>query len=124
MSRDVWCRHYRAISYKTCHAGVVYDELAISAKLPCWGDADRTPCAKFASWTEAENAERAARLAERLERMCKAMVAIDEEHKRSKTWGGRIKCPNCDGTLAWSKARSNGHVHARCSTPDCVSFMQ
>ena len=36
---------------------------------------------------------------------------------------GRIKCPNCDGTVVFSVA-SNGHRMAQCSTKDCVSFIE
>lgn len=38
---------------------------------------------------------------------------------------GRLRCPVCkDGELMYSRARSNLHVHARCSTPTCVRWME
>lgn len=38
---------------------------------------------------------------------------------------GVMDCPVCKiGKLRYSRDSYNGHVHARCSTPDCVSWMQ
>ena len=39
--------------------------------------------------------------------------------------GGVMDCPVCKtGKLHYSRASCNGHVHARCSTADCVAWMQ
>lgn len=35
-----------------------------------------------------------------------------------------IKCPVCEGRLHLSQAASNGHVHGRCETNDCVAWME
>jgi hypothetical protein len=36
-----------------------------------------------------------------------------------------MPCPCCEGgTLRYSVASYNGHIHAACSTPGCVRFMQ
>ena len=35
-----------------------------------------------------------------------------------------IECPACNGKLHLSQAGVNGHVHGRCETPDCVSWME
>ena len=41
------------------------------------------------------------------------------------TGAGEMKCPVCkEGTLRYSRAAYNGHVHARCSTADCVAWME
>jgi hypothetical protein len=38
---------------------------------------------------------------------------------------GEIACPVCNsGRLRFSVARSNGHVHASCTTRLCVSWME
>lgn len=39
---------------------------------------------------------------------------------------GQIDCPVCGqpAALRFSLAGYNGHVHARCFTPDCVSWME
>jgi len=35
-----------------------------------------------------------------------------------------IECPVCKGRLHLSQSAYNGHVHGRCATPDCVSWME
>lgn len=38
---------------------------------------------------------------------------------------GTIPCPVCNsGSLMYSRATYNGHVHARCTTKDCVAWME
>ena len=38
---------------------------------------------------------------------------------------GEITCPVCKtGKLRYSRFGYNGHVHARCSTKDCVAWME
>lgn len=38
---------------------------------------------------------------------------------------GKLPCPICEtGTLSYSRSGSNGHVWARCSTKNCVSWME
>lgn len=39
--------------------------------------------------------------------------------------GGFVSCPVCkSGTLHYTVAGYNGHMWGRCSTKDCVSWMQ
>lgn len=40
--------------------------------------------------------------------------------------GGVIDCPICSGkkTLRFSRASVNGHIHAACTTDNCVSWME
>ena len=35
-----------------------------------------------------------------------------------------IECPVCKGRLHLSQAACNGHVHGKCETPGCVSWME
>jgi len=35
-----------------------------------------------------------------------------------------IECPACGGGLHLSQAASNGHIHGKCETKDCVSWME
>lgn len=41
-------------------------------------------------------------------------------HSRAET----ITCPACGGKLHLSQLSYNGHVHGRCETPGCVSWME
>jgi hypothetical protein len=36
---------------------------------------------------------------------------------------GAVKCPGCAGSLNYAIA-SNGHIHAKCSTPGCLEWME
>jgi hypothetical protein len=39
---------------------------------------------------------------------------------------GKIDCPICgkQGSLKFSRAGYNGHIHARCATEGCVNWME
>ena len=44
---------------------------------------------------------------------------------RSRDAQGFIPCPNCGtGELYFTRAAYNGHIHARCSTDFCTSWME
>lgn len=45
--------------------------------------------------------------------------------KKGIVLSGTDPCPACsDGEVHWSKSSWNGHVAMRCSTPDCINFME
>lgn len=35
-----------------------------------------------------------------------------------------VECPVCKGRLYLTQSAYNGHVHAKCQTPDCISFIE
>lgn len=37
---------------------------------------------------------------------------------------GDVECPKCQGVIDYTKSSVNGHVCARCRTPDCLFFME
>ena len=65
----------------------------------------------------------------------KAVKALDPEHAH-RWWrpqqqencfsgAGEMKCPVCNtGKLRYSRAGYNGHVHAACTTENCVRWME
>jgi hypothetical protein len=54
----------------------------------------------------------------------KARTAITDKHGKDRGYQGDLPCPCCDGgTLRYSCA-SNGHIHAKCTTPKCISWME
>lgn len=71
--------------------------------------------------TKEERAELRRNSAKRFEQIGIARQAIID----TKLSSGVIDCPICkSGKLQFSVARSNGHVHAHCSTRLCMSWME
>lgn len=90
---------------------------------------DGTGCPKRGDWAEAERAAWKAHTDEHLDRMRIIMPVIpgSSDRKHREEWGkqGIIDCPACGaGKIHWSRALSNGHLWARCSTPNCFSIIQ
>jgi hypothetical protein len=117
------CRHY---SYQLgwnggpqCARGV--DMAAAGAALPCMPpDYQRgVTCPKREEWSAAERATWQEFSANSIARAAVIMQAIPDTGE-----AGRIACPVCGGKVSWSRARSNGHLHAACSTPHCFAVMQ
>lgn len=118
------CRHY---SYELglrgrgamCAAGC--DMSAPGSTLPCMPpDSQRgATCAKRGDWTAEEQAAWKAWSDHHIERMLTVFAVMPKDE------GGTFKCPACGtGTVSYVRARSNGHLHAACSTPQCFSVMQ
>lgn len=126
-----WCRHRTPFGpeHPTCQAGVDYAPFSAdrSDERPCYGenDAAKARCDKYAGWSAKEVAAHGARMDARLRRIGLIRKAIVSEADSKNIAGGIIACPCCkEGRVRWSRARSNGHIHARCSTPDCAGWME
>ena len=62
------------------------------------------------------------------------LTAVHEAHKDAASKGlkkgkGGVSsmpcpCPNCTGTLNYSVASYNGRMHAACTNPSCVKWME
>lgn len=53
------------------------------------------------------------------------LKAIREKHGKARGVRESMPCPTgCGGTLSYSIASYNGHVHGACSTEGCASWMQ
>jgi hypothetical protein len=101
----------------------------IDTALLSQGRAIDEPCDWREEFTDDERLAWSAYAAESLARMTVIMPLIpgSADKRDRKFWGqtGSFPCPCCDGgTVRWLRARSNGHVHARCSSPDCFAVMQ
>ena len=130
------CRHFNGVFINdTCRAGVNYHELLGSGPgcfkaLPCLSKPDAISCAR-AEFRTREEAEREitdqdAQMV-RFELAFRAAKANARENglKQGNGGIGSLKCPNCaDGKIRYSVASVNGHMHAACSTPHCVSWME
>ena len=140
------CVHFTGISNSsTCAAGIAYSAVTVkhdpmpykdrwgheyksAASLPCLGGNHNlvgATCDKRCTLTreqaEAKQAERERFIAQ----MATARQAIVENIKATGSNGGSITCPSCKtGTLGYSRAASNGHIWAKCSTPDCLSWIE
>lgn len=101
----------------TCEAGV--DNRQPGGSKPCWPD-PTVACSKRKEWTDAERAAAEEWGVKHMARMRVVMAAIPRDG-----YEGQLSCPGCGvGTVRWYRARSNNHLHAKCSTPMCFQVMQ
>jgi hypothetical protein len=139
MKMTIWCNHYRAMSeHKTCEAGVDYDTMKGQKfeDRPCFwrrrsGAAKPCSCPHATYPTDAEIAADEAESRKHMEKIGKARTAIVAHlggpwKKGMAGATGQIDCPACGNTktLLFSRAGYNGHIHAKCGTPDCVAWME
>jgi hypothetical protein len=134
------CRHFNGTSHKECNAGVVYDEVKESPspgkpmRLPCFIEdmfaGPDLPCASRSIPTEEEALAIATERCDRAYRNAAAVgKAKDDAHakgfKRGSGGRGEVPCTACNlGTIRYSVASVNGHMHAHCTTKGCVSWME
>lgn len=121
------CTHFTGMQHDKCDAGVVYKTITEGRKFnefPCFGECPQL-CDKF----QAIGVEAAKVYFEETD---KQFVAVDTAYRaimakegKNRRVRGAIDCPVCKAAtaLAYTIA-SNGHVHAACSTKDCVRWMQ
>ena len=141
--RIVWCKHHEQPEpmVHRCKAGVDIDSLVSPGTLgrhyilPCNSDdhpegapqCKRLDCA-WAEWPTpeeiaAEDAETERFAQECVERLQKTLPMIGRI-KKGTALQGREDCPVCDGTVEWAVASGNKHIRMRCSTEDCINFME
>lgn len=123
------CVHFTGISNPCCEAGINYDDVRQDSKnflerFPCFrGGPDVCELREFPT-PEAVAAEEA-HWGEAVANMIRARVAIVEHSGGKRGVVGSIACPCCEGgTLKYSVAGINGHVHAACTTPGCAQWME
>lgn len=131
------CRHFNGISKKVCRAGVDYENVKAYKQdghgynLPCFKDqCAGCSCEHQSFKTDEEINAEIAELDKRMEATGVARKAIVESlgghwKKGMGSSSGNITCPVCTkGRLSFSRSGYNGHIHARCSTEGCVSWME
>lgn len=137
MARDtIFCNHYRAMAeHDTCEVGVPYETFKglKFEQRPCFMRKGVCPggCDKAEFPTPEQIAAEEAEFAKGFENTIKARQAIVASlggpwKKGTPSAKGAIDCPVCGGekTLNFSRAGYNGHIHAACSTDDCVRWME
>lgn len=131
-SRDNWCKHYNGFSGNTtCRAGLDYGVFKTTphSETPCLNREKCEACLKSEYRTKEDIERETNEMNARIARMGVVRLAIVEACGgpwKSGTAGksGTIECPNCKGQVSFSRASSNGHIHARCNTPGCASWME
>jgi hypothetical protein len=130
------CKHFNGIQHPACDAGVKYKPFLLQKgqttrpELPCFSpmdDPNSQRCNKREDPTAEEIATEKEQHEAGMNRLRIALIALSPIRKELKGKGGQgqFPCPvGCGGTLRWSMARSNGHMHGQCSTPGCVSWME
>lgn len=141
-----WCIHYRAGNGggdpmpATCEAGVEYAKFrrenfnSTFAQQPCFltktgeSKTGALPCEHLRRPTTEEIAAHEEWATARWRKTATALAAIEPWRKENKgrSASQTIDCPVCAGVKTFSMmiVGRNGHVHARCSTPECVSWIE
>lgn len=136
------CIHFNGIQHKSCKAGMVYDDLdkenriEYRAGLPCFksdseiakrlGGRPQCHCQHVQFPTEEDVQKQIAEHEQSMKKFTVALVAVKpiREKYKGQDWGCIIECPVCNGKLHVTHAAYNGHVHAKCETPDCVAWIE
>jgi len=140
--RETSCKHFRGMREECCLAGVNLrkhvggPDYGWGARLPCIPDSGVTradevvPCELYALRTPEEVEAEEREIAELFGRTDKARQAIVDHlggpwKRGMESSRGGIDCPICGtGRLHFSRAGYNGHIHAGCTTEDCVRWIE
>ena len=99
---------------------------------PCIGGHKASDAVTLCPKWERRSLERAKKRAESIERMMRRMTVVMPVVSKWRTWTESnrvskqevIECPECKGRLHLSQSSYNGHVHGKCETEGCVSWME
>lgn len=128
------CKHFNGIQNKVCKAGITYMQNSSEIAMPCIPglihDRKTWECDQFAIMTREQAEQEADDDIRAMNRTITARIDA-KDHAKKLGYGkgrggvGSLKCPCCeDGHIQYSVASVNGHMHARCSTGGCVSWME
>ena len=122
------CRYFTGLSHEYCDQGVKY--LDVRRKKngalihPCL-EPECTNCQHREYPTLREAKQQVKESSAAYTRCVIAFTTIIKHTKGVRKGSGYLKCPNCDnGRLLYSFTPNNGHLHARCSTPECCAVIQ
>lgn len=118
------CRHFTGIMQEKCGLGISYlevrDESARPYRWPCTGE----ECAISCDWKELRTAEEVEAEDREFEDRMKFLAKARDAIVALKIPHGRTDCPRCGAGLWFRVSSYNGHVHAKCDTKDCLSWME
>jgi hypothetical protein len=126
------CKHHSKAKGGKPRGGLdTYCVLGLEIKTPfgiCIGGHEckgAHPCEKWERRTREMGEARADRSEKAITQMMLVGPAVAEwRNKKPIGKAEIIECPACKGRLHLSQAASNGHVHGKCETADCVSWME
>lgn len=101
-----YCQHYNPLGiHKGCRAGA--DIKAIQCVVTKPGGLKWGPCIE-------------GHLLPAPLKLCPHWLRTTREQGEAEV----VACPVCGGRLHLTQSAYNGHVHGKCSTPDCVNWME
>lgn len=128
------CIYFNGIQNDACKAGVGYrqlvggPDLGWAARLPCTDKVQvqgLVTCEQCRRTTREEAEAEVKASDESFGRIAVCLKAIREKHGKRRGLRDAMPCPTgCGGTLHYSIAGSNGHVHGVCTTEKCARWMQ
>lgn len=136
------CKHFNGVfaggmKANKCRAGVAYrehvggDDFGWIVALPCLPrEVDKeyarevVPCALREFPAEAEVAAEEEQADKAIKFIDDAITLCRENAGGKRGVSGSVPCPACGSSLQYSISAYNGHIHGRCATPDCLSWMQ
>lgn len=139
------CKHFGGMRPPTCAVGVNVREitggpdLGWLIRIPCRTTVEmrggkpvpRATCPQFELPTDEEHAAEEAKWeaivleSERRMKLGQELFRRIRRENKGRSNSGSDPCPACEGgTLYWRIAGYNGHIHARCTTDGCISFME
>lgn len=127
------CKHYIGTFYsEACAAGVRYEEVTVPGntptvnRMPCFkGRCPAAKCEKLEFPTAEEVAEAEREMEEAFDRALQVRRAINDAVAAGAPERGQMGCPICiKGSLHYHVTKPRGHVHAKCTTPLCINFME
>lgn len=134
------CVHFSGIQNEKCAAGINIreivggDDFGWAARLPCFLDTQEvcTAICPSRQFPSREQAEKEVSDSEAATSRTLSVLRSAHEHAKNNGLGkghggaGSIPCPipNCKGKIQYTVASYNGHMHGRCDSGNCVSWME
>lgn len=144
MMTSIHCKHFNGVRSVVCEAGVKYEDVELGKgtpkySLPCIkaSPISRTlrnelgaTCEKCLMPTEEELMAQVLEMQDDMEKTMMVRQSIVKHlggpwKRGMKGSAGSIDCPACGkGRVNFTRSGYNGHIHAKCSTDNCVAWME
>lgn len=150
-NKDGQCMHFNGLLNKICNRGVSYAQFLPG--MPCIqsinksarggtylragevpaetmvfpGAQPKERCPFYEEPTDEQVQAERAKMDALMDRHIAAIKVASQwrvKPKPAQDRRGTVECPICKGTLHLSQSAYNGHVHGKCETQDCVSWME